>query len=314
MQPMPPGYPAAPGYPPQAPPGYPPPGYPAAAPPAPPPGYPPQAPAAAPAAPPPGYPAPPPAPPGYGAPPPAAAPPPAPQTQGYPGPAVPLPQVAPPGYPPPQHPGYPPQAPAAPTAPPQAPPQGYAPPGYPQQPGYPPQAPPPGYGQPAMPQMPAADLGAQIAGATLGVTRYPRLQAGDFLLEIECTKKPERSIALVAEMIVIESNNPHQPPGTRVAEYQDMAGGSPEKQSAQSGAALGFILRATGFDTVEEAAAAGWHGPTLQQHINACFREPGPLVKRRVRCTVTPAFNKDGSPKMAKNTSVQLMNKNWRKA
>jgi hypothetical protein len=203
------------------------------------------------------------------------------QPQGYPGPAV---QVAP--APSPQVAGLPPLPPGWEYGPGNLPrPMQAAAPVATAAPPTPPAA--AAYDSSGFPGQAVSNLGAAIADATLGVARLPRLLIGDYVLQIEITKKPERSIALVAEMLIESSTNPERPPGMRVSWYQNLAGPSPDALAAQQGAALAFILRASGFANREAAADAGWSAGALIAHINACVTSPGPLTGRRVRCTVS---------------------------
>jgi hypothetical protein len=239
------------------------------------------------------------------------------QPQGYPGPSVAVP-VAPP--PPaaaalpalPQGwewgPGNVPRpvqaAPVAAVAPP--PPVAY---GGMQMPG----AAPVGYAPPngGFPQQSIAHLGAAIADATLGVTRYPQMTPGEYLLVLELSKKPERSIAIVAEFTVEQSTSLDRPPGTRVSWYQDLSGGTPEKSEAQKGAALSMILRTTGFPTPEACLGSGWTKEALAAHINACFTGPGPLVGRRVRVVVTNSGKLTKAKQDGTGGGLPIMNYLW---
>jgi hypothetical protein len=158
------------------------------------------------------------------------------------------------------------------------------------------------------------DLGAAIAGANLGVTRYPSLPAGDHVVVIDMTKKPERSVALVAEYTVESTTSTETAPGKKHSFYQNLAGGKPETLAAQQGGALAFLLRVSGYSTLEALKASGNGGPAWAAHINSCFVGPGPLVGRRVGVRVRHS-GKFTKPKMTPQGPVggnePIMNHDW---
>ncbi len=226
------------------------------------------------------------------APAPGFVPPPAPTPQGY---AQPTQGYAPQGY------AQPPQGYAQ-------PPQGYAQPpqGYAQPPGF---TPPQG---PAQPVALPGNIGAAIAGATMGISRRPRLPEGDFVLLVEQTFKPEISAALVAEFTVVESNTAAAPQGFQSGWYQPVGGATVNAQKAQNGACLGFVVRAAGFkEPADLQAHLASQNSSLEAFAAGCFVAPGPLKGRLVRCSVRPS-GKFTRPKQDGTGGGQpIMNHTW---
>lgn len=147
-----------------------------------------------------------------------------------------------------------------------------------------------------MPPQPQVDLGAMLAGATMGITRYPSLPLGNHELEICATLQPARTRALIAELRVISSDTAQQ--GVMHSFYQGLQGKNDDENAAKFGGALSFLVRATGYETLEQmkAAIAGAQPQgtppeviqlAIQNYINSFFQKPGPVVGRRIRVSVT---------------------------
>lgn len=249
---------------------------------APPQGYPP-APPAAPPAPPPA--APPPPAPQYAAPP-AAPPPP----QGYGAPQQYAPPQAPPPAPyvnpafaaqppPPPAPQYAPQGPGG--YPPQGMLPGYAPAPAPA-PGYPPQA---GYGQTYNAGgygVPPQSIEEQIAGS-VGSERDEAPPDGTYrfqIAEVRTTVSPpghprEGQMTWLVTLLVLESNNPAQPPGSRAMFVSGFKG----KRAMAKINELSF--HAYGFQKIEEAVAAFGGPPGYAQYIKENIHHNGPRLVGR---------------------------------
>jgi hypothetical protein len=190
---------------------------------------------------------------------------------------------------------------------PQYPGQPQVQPGYSGQPPYTvaPQGFAPGQGfAPPPPDQFGGDLGAAIAGASLGITRYPAPDAGDYVWKIKLSKKPGRAVALVAELEVLRTTSTKFKPGDINSFYQGLGSGDPDTQSAQQGGALAFILRASGYATPQALQASGMDPAQWAAHIRACIGAgPGPLVDRIVGCRVSNS-GKFTKPKIGPGNQV----------
>jgi hypothetical protein len=115
-------------------------------------------------------------------------------------------------------------------------------------------------------------------------------------------------VAIVAEFSIVESTNPNQNPGDRVSYYQDLSFRDARQQSARNGAMLAFIVRALGFDSVDQLQTQ-MNLNQLAELIRACQVRPGPLKGRMIRCTAV------GSGKMTNprngGVPVEIVNLNW---
>jgi hypothetical protein len=150
------------------------------------------------------------------------------------------------------------------------------------------------------------DLGAAIASATVGATRYPYINAepGEYTVRIVKTIHMENTNTFVVEMDIVESTRPDvRPPGARVSWVQPVSGDGPAMIAARHGALLAFILRSAGFATVEDAEAKGWQRAQIATYVNQCRMEPGPLAGRLVRVNVTPSSRTTGAGETINNVN-----------
>lgn len=219
---------------------------------------------------------------------------PQPQAQGYPGPAVNAPQVEPPPaqqtpaqapYPAPQAPYQAPQG--APQAPYQAPPQ---------------PAPPP---YQALPQAAPhyGHLGPSIWNATNG-NRPPVPGPGNYVLRLEKIGFAARSATLIADLTVVESNNPAHPQGSPVSYVEGIQYGE--------GRIRDFLLAAGGFasqDVFAQYYQAQGQDPA--QAFAAFYQNAinGALNGRTVAAIVAQQTR---VPRQGKNAGQQVTYTEWR--
>lgn len=184
-----------------------------------------------------------------------------------------------------------------------------APPVAPTQQSQYPQPQPAGY--PAAPAMPQGSgnpqwdaLQAQIAAASGGATRNPRLPLGIHLVEIVSTGPTDQNPGLIAFdfTCVQPAQGSDAQAGITYGLIQGVAGGKKVgSEKKQYDVMMGYCLALEGFATKEDAAAAG-RLATVQQNCTALvmlgrkqpvppqFAPPvgGPYVGRRVWVQVTP--------------------------